>query len=99
IDHRADLVGVAPIGVDDPDVSVFHCSLEVSEPAFGCLINESLAVGRPSRSILGALRRCQTPNRSVDDLQREEIVVEKLVLVLLTIRDESYLFTGWGPID
>ena len=75
------LAPVRAVGVHHPDVRVLHRRLEIGEAALGRLERDRLAVGRPARMVFVALGRGQPADRLVGELQREEVVVEELVVV------------------
>src|SRR6185369_5021375 len=78
---------------------VFHGGLEISEAAPGGLIDQGLAVPRPSGAILRVLGRRQTPNGARSDVESKDIVVAELVFVRLAVRNEGDLFAIGRPVD
>src|ERR1019366_524512 len=61
--------------------------------------DDPLAVRRPARRVFKALRGGQTPDGAVRDLEREDVIVEELILIGLAVgREEDFLAVG-RPID
>src|SRR5205823_3752644 len=81
----SDFAAVGSIGRDQPDMRILHGGLEIRETAPGRLVHERLAVRRPLGTILGALGRSQPADSARANVQREDIVIEKLILVGLAI--------------
>ena len=85
VENRADFAAVAAVGVHEPDVRVLHGGFAVGEPAPRAAIDDALAVWRPQGVVLVRLRGRQAANAVVGNAQRENVVIEKLVLIGLAI--------------
>ena len=85
VNHRSNFAAVAAVGVHHPDVRVFHGRLTVGQAAFCAAINDVLAVRRPQRLVLVVFGRGQAANAAVRHIQRENVIVEKLVLIWLVV--------------
>ena len=98
---RADLAPVACRRRSiDPDVRVLHRRLEIGEAALGRLDTRCVLPSGDQRGWYSALSvAVSAPDRFVGELQREDVVVEELVLVRLAVRDESDLVAVRRPVD
>ncbi len=96
---RSNLAPVATIRRDHPDVRVLHGGLQIREAAPGRLIYKRLTVGRPPRPVLCTLSGGQPADRAGSYVEGEDIVVEKLILIRLAVRNESDLLPVRRPVN
>ncbi len=89
VDIAADLVPVAPVGVDQPDVRILHRRLRRGERPPRAEVGDRAAVGRPRRVVLRVACPRQLRDVSVGDVHREDVVVEDAVLVGFVVGDED----------
>jgi hypothetical protein len=99
VDTAADLAPIRAIGVHHPHVGVLHRRLAIGEAALRRLERDHPAVGRPARAVLVAFRGHETANRPVGQLQREDVVVEELIVVGIPIGEKEQLLAVRRPVN
>src|SRR5713226_6184775 len=91
VQDGANLAPIAAVGVHHPNVRVFHRSLAVGEATASSAKDDTLPVGRPQRFVLVVFRCRQAADAVVCNFHSENVVIEKLILIRLAIRNEQNL--------
>ena len=94
VDARSRLATIVAVRVHHPHVRVFHCRLEIGDAAPGSLVGDASAIRRPHRPVLRVLRCRETTHDARAGANGEDVVVEELIGVRLTIGDEQDLVAG-----